>query len=164
MLSSLRVRTRARLKPSLKIGRLKLSSTLTTNDLSDVLYTSLDALRESSDAFPPLKSAVGGVMALWEMAKRAKHSKADARGLALGAQEILDVLVDAVPDDPSTITPAMLFSIQRFIDVLDDSTRAVESIALAGSFSRAMRHKRNEETLQDIKRRLNEAQAERSTC
>ncbi|KAJ7138947.1 hypothetical protein C8R46DRAFT_1136582 [Mycena filopes] len=155
-----KLRPRARLKTSLKIGRLKRSSTPTqTHNLSDVLWTSLRALQESSDAFPPLKSAVGGVMALWDVAQRAKHSKADARGLALRAQEILEVIADAVPD-PSTITPAMLLSIERFTILLDDSTHAVESIAFASSVSRVMHLNRNEQTLQHIQRRLDDAHAD----
>jgi hypothetical protein len=31
------------------------------------MWTSLWALKESSDAFPPLKSVTGGVAALWEI-------------------------------------------------------------------------------------------------
>ncbi|KAJ7177042.1 hypothetical protein C8R46DRAFT_1078036, partial [Mycena filopes] len=152
---------RARLKTSLKIGRVKRSSTPTTqaHNLSDVLWTSLLALQQSSDAFPPLKSAVGGVVALWDVAKRAKHSKADARGLALRAQEILGVIADAVPD-PSTITPALLLSIQRFTVLLDESTHSVESIVFASSVSRVIHLNRDEQTIQHIQRRLDDAHAD----
>ncbi|KAJ7176985.1 hypothetical protein C8R46DRAFT_47411 [Mycena filopes] len=128
------LRTRGRFKNSAKIGRLKLYSTPTANNLSDVLWNSLRVIRDSSDALPPLKSAAGGVMALWDVAKRAKHSKADARGLALRAQDIVKVIADAVPN-ATTITPAMLLSIERFTALLDESTHAVEAIALANSLT-----------------------------
>jgi hypothetical protein len=36
---------------------------------SDIALTSLTALSDSADAFPPLKSVVGGVLALWKTAE-----------------------------------------------------------------------------------------------
>jgi hypothetical protein len=50
-------------KPKLK------PSTGTGNTLLEGTWIALCALRDSADAFPPLKSAVGGVVALWEIAK-----------------------------------------------------------------------------------------------
>jgi hypothetical protein len=37
--------------------------------LVDASRTSLLALKESADAFPPLKAAVGGVLAVWDVAE-----------------------------------------------------------------------------------------------
>lgn len=37
--------------------------------LPDLLSTSLLALKESADPFPPLKGVVGGVLALWDIAE-----------------------------------------------------------------------------------------------
>jgi hypothetical protein len=93
------------------------------------------ALKESADTFPPLKSAVSGVVALFEIAEvggclhlaatpkhadiatrtpqRAKHAKSDAHAIALRTKEILDVVADAVPDG-SAIPAPMAQSIQRF--------------------------------------------------
>jgi hypothetical protein len=45
--------------------------------------------------------------------QRAKHSKADARDIALRTKEIVDIVADAVPD-PSAISSPMLRSIGRF--------------------------------------------------
>jgi hypothetical protein len=45
--------------------------------------------------------------------QRAKNSKSDARDIAHRTQEILDVVVDAVPD-PTVISAPMLQSIERF--------------------------------------------------
>jgi hypothetical protein len=57
---------RAKLKPpspdSTTISRLG-------GTFSDTMWTSLLALKESSAAFPPLSSAVGGVVAVWEIAE-----------------------------------------------------------------------------------------------
>ncbi|KAJ7055323.1 hypothetical protein C8F01DRAFT_1160178, partial [Mycena amicta] len=114
--------SRARLKPS--------------GALPDILWTSLTALRESSDAFPPLKSAVGGVVVLCNIAERAKHSKSDARDIALRTKKILDVVAEAVPD-PTAISPAMLKSIERFTLYYSQRYATVWSPSCAPAPSRA---------------------------
>jgi hypothetical protein len=59
--------SRAKRKPT------KSSDSRWDSALSDVLWTSTRALQESGDAFPPLKSAVGGVVALCEIAGVGKY-------------------------------------------------------------------------------------------
>ncbi|KAJ7936015.1 hypothetical protein B0H13DRAFT_2304088 [Mycena leptocephala] len=114
------------------------------------------ALKESADAFPPLKSAVGGVIVVWDIVERAKHSKADARAIALRTKEILDVIADVVPDG-SAIPPPMLQSIGRFTLLLDDIKFQMEAIVLTGGVSRIVRLNSNERSLQGIKARLDDA-------
>ncbi|KAJ7439646.1 hypothetical protein FB451DRAFT_1377819 [Mycena latifolia] len=100
--------------------------------LPDVLQTSLLALKQSADAFPPLKSAVGGVIAICDIAARAKHSKDDARDIAVRANDILNVVADAVPDI-TAISPPMKESIKRFTTLIDKIRRRLKSIALASA-------------------------------
>jgi hypothetical protein len=52
----------AKLKP-------KAAHNLLSGAHSDALRTALFALKESADGFPPLKSAVSGVIALWDIAE-----------------------------------------------------------------------------------------------
>ncbi|KAJ7234020.1 hypothetical protein B0H12DRAFT_1239169 [Mycena haematopus] len=80
---------------------------------SDVIWTSFIALKESADAFPPLKGAVSAVIALRDVAERSKHARADARDIADRTQVILDVVAEAIPDPTAVPTP-MLESIERF--------------------------------------------------
>ncbi|KAJ7918532.1 hypothetical protein B0H13DRAFT_2321279 [Mycena leptocephala] len=124
--------------------------------LPDVLWTSLRALNESSDAFPILKSAVGAVVSICDIAQRAKHSKSDACDIALRTKEILDVVADAVPD-PLAISPPMLQSIMRFTNLLDEIRPRLEAIALTTVILRVVYLNRNEHTLQDIKAQLDDA-------
>ena len=35
----------------------------------DIAWTSLTALQQSADGFPPLKSVVGGVLSVWDVAE-----------------------------------------------------------------------------------------------
>ncbi|KAJ7745332.1 hypothetical protein B0H16DRAFT_1558515 [Mycena metata] len=172
--------SRARLKHLPKGGRLKLPSSPKTKLLSDVLWTSMVALKESADAFPPLKSAVCGTMALWDIAKRAKHSKADACAIALRAQEILHLIADAVPD-ASAIPEPMLRSITRFTvydilplnksprltflrSLLDDIGCSMQLISDTPTVTRLMHLNRNEQMLQRIRTQLDEAQRDFDTA
>ncbi|KAJ7750787.1 hypothetical protein B0H16DRAFT_1549078 [Mycena metata] len=150
-------------------GRLKPNNTSTpkpshtSNAFADISRTSLLALRDSADAFPPLKSAASGVVALWDIADRAKHCKSEARAIALRAKEILEVIADAVPD-PSAIPDEMLLSIQRFTDLLDHIVSSIKSIAAAGGFSRVFHLNRNEEALLRIKSQLDNAYRDFNTA
>ncbi|KAF7347082.1 hypothetical protein MVEN_01462200 [Mycena venus] len=113
-------------------------------------------LSQSADAFPPLKSAVGGVLAVWDIAQRAKRCKSEARDIALRTKAILDVIADAVPD-PSAIPQPMLRSIERFTVLLEEIRCTMEAISLAGSKWRIAHLNRNERVLQGIRSRLDDA-------
>ncbi|KAF7350916.1 hypothetical protein MSAN_01653700 [Mycena sanguinolenta] len=147
-----RLPPRVKLKP-LSAPNQTPSSRSTDSTFSDVTWISLCALRDSADAFPPLKSAVSGVVALWEIAKRAKSSKTDGRDIALRAKEIVDVIADAVPDG-SDIPPPMLQSIVRFTVTLEEIRIRMTAIALTKGFSRLTHLRQNEETVRGIKARL----------
>ncbi|KAJ7889110.1 hypothetical protein B0H14DRAFT_2692344 [Mycena olivaceomarginata] len=121
--------------------------------LPDVMRTSLYALKESADACPQLKSAVSGVIAVWEIAD---HSKAEARDIALRTEEIIDVVADAIPD-PFAISPPMLQSIGRFAVLLDEIGRHLEAISGTNTVQRIVHLNRNERTLQRIKAQLDDA-------
>ncbi|KAJ7899875.1 hypothetical protein B0H13DRAFT_1883593 [Mycena leptocephala] len=139
----------------LKVLRSRMRASA-VSDVPDLLSTTLLALKESADAFPPLKSAVGGVLAVCNIAQRAKHAKSDARDVALRTQAILDVIADAVPD-ASAISAPMLQSIERFTVLLDEISCLMEEVALSSGISRVVHLNRNGRTLQDIKARLDDA-------
>ncbi|KAJ7362701.1 hypothetical protein DFH08DRAFT_950936 [Mycena albidolilacea] len=122
----------------------------------NLLSTSLHALKESAEAFPPLSSAVGGVLAVWEIAERAKHSKSAARDIALRTKDILDVIADAIPDG-SIISPSILIRIERFTLLLNEIRCSMEAITLSSGVSRVMHLNRNEQVLRGINLRLDEA-------
>ncbi|KAJ7138948.1 hypothetical protein C8R46DRAFT_1136584 [Mycena filopes] len=137
-------------------GRLKSGDPSPPNPFPDILRTSLLALRDSADAFPPLKSAVGGVVALWDIADGAKHCQSDARAIALRAKEILDVIADAVPD-ASAIPDPMLRSIQRFTGLLNEIAWSMGPITDSGGFSRILHLNHYDRALNNIKAQLDDA-------
>ncbi|KAJ7206153.1 hypothetical protein C8J57DRAFT_1484861 [Mycena rebaudengoi] len=131
----------------------------------DVLWTSLHAGRCRPTLLAPLKSVVGGAVAIWDIAEltsaqRAKRSRTEARDIALRTKEIVDLIADAVPD-PSEIPPSMLLSIDGFIlinsspsSALDEIRCGMEAIELSGSLSCLVHLNRHDRTIQGIKTRL----------
>ncbi|KAH9961047.1 hypothetical protein BC827DRAFT_1376429 [Russula dissimulans] len=59
------------------------------NGCTDTMRTSLELLSQTSDVFPPLKSAVGGVLALWDLVERVKDVEDEARALLQRANETI---------------------------------------------------------------------------
>ncbi|KAJ7206169.1 hypothetical protein C8J57DRAFT_1615023 [Mycena rebaudengoi] len=131
----------------------------------DVLWTSLHAGRCRPTLLAPLKSVVGGAVAIWDIAEltsaqRAKRSRTEARDIALRTKEIVDLIADAVPD-PSEIPPSMLLSIDGFTlinsspsSALDEIRCGMEAIELSGSLSCLVHLNRHDRTIQGIKTRL----------
>ncbi|KAJ7725784.1 hypothetical protein B0H16DRAFT_1593787 [Mycena metata] len=137
--------------PTVKV-KLKSSS----SRIADILSTSLIALKESADAFPVLKGAVGGALALWDIARRSKHSKKQARDIAHRAETVLGLITDAVPDG-SVIPPPMIRRIERFTDLLQEIHRLMMTMSLTNRVSRIMHLNRNESTLLNIRSQLDNA-------
>ncbi|KAJ7087448.1 hypothetical protein C8R44DRAFT_893158 [Mycena epipterygia] len=107
------------------------SQSTTPLALPDVLWTSILALKESSDAFAPLKSVVEDMSAIWDIAERAKHSKAAAEDIARRTKDIIDVIADAI-SDPALIPPVILRRIERFEVLLDEIKCSMERISFTG--------------------------------
>ncbi|KAJ6535991.1 hypothetical protein DFH09DRAFT_1179296, partial [Mycena vulgaris] len=148
----LRVPPRGKEKPPW----LKSLPQLASQTLPDVLSTSMHALKESADFNPLLKSTVGAALAVWDIAERAKRSKADARNIALRTEAILKVVADAVPVG-SKVPPPMVQSIERFTVQLDGVWRRMDKMALTSRFSRVIHLNSNEGVLSAIKAELDDA-------
>ncbi|KIM87723.1 hypothetical protein PILCRDRAFT_258860 [Piloderma croceum F 1598] len=78
---------------------------------------SLNALKESVDAFPPLKSAVGGVLHILELSRKVKTNKEECQKLSSRVQEMLDQIAVAVPD-VTCLSPELHARIDKFTRIL----------------------------------------------
>ncbi|KAN0103781.1 hypothetical protein V8E52_011638 [Russula decolorans] len=126
----------------------------------DDAQKSLRALQESADAFPNphLKSAVSGVSALWQTAKRVEQSKEEAQAWSERSLEVLETLAEAVGHDPFDIPPLMLRDIRRFEKLLLEIRTAVEPPMEQGWTSRLFRSNRHGNGFNDFDKRLSELQ------
>jgi len=129
----------------LRFGRKKLKRQHATS----ASFLALTALKESSDTFPPLKSAVAGVIHIWELYRKVKSNRKECLKLAFRLQEILDKIADATPD-ASQIPPDLLDRIERFTRTLDDIGVFMETLCHRHALTRLVRHKEDEAMLCDF--------------
>ncbi|KAG6864635.1 hypothetical protein C0991_008167, partial [Blastosporella zonata] len=126
-----------------------------SSDAADVSKTILDALQQSSDAFPPLKSVACAVSTIWDISVRVKSSKKEAKAVSKRCIKILEVLADSVPD-PSSIPPEMLSSIEQFERLLNHITDVLRSLEKPTLLKSLIYLNRTESTLQAMQRQLDE--------
>ncbi|KAF7986794.1 hypothetical protein HWV62_20414 [Athelia sp. TMB] len=115
----------------------------------------LAALKESADAFPPLKSAVAGVLCIVELADAAKANKKESRQLALRAKNILDAIADAV-QDPHCLDPDLQCRIHRFTSLLDELITHMRDCSTQTLPCRLLHHRSDKESIDSFSRRLDE--------
>ncbi|KAJ7760830.1 hypothetical protein DFH07DRAFT_957354 [Mycena maculata] len=133
--------------------RIKLIS---ANTFADVLRTSILALEDSAGAFPPLQSTVTAVVALWDIAQRAKHSKSAALKIVQRTYQIYSAIRQAVPKD-AAIPSSLQRSIQDFEFLLHEIRCEMTRIVETGFLRRVARLNRNARTLQEFADRLDAA-------
>ncbi|KAJ6522791.1 hypothetical protein DFH09DRAFT_1421460 [Mycena vulgaris] len=125
---------------------------------SDSIRASLHLLRDSADVFPPLKSAVGGVLAVWDLADRVSTSDDNAQALAWRAVGILDAIYNAVGGaDSGSVSPGMLQEILKFEQLLREISAAMKGQLKAGRFRRVLHLRRHESQLAGFTSRLDAA-------
>lgn len=139
----------------------KSSSTATSSEQTNEQSTSpfavaligLTALKESADAFPPLKSTVSGILHIIELSQKVKSNKENCQKLAWRVQEILDKIAVAVPD--ATCIPSDLtLRIDEFTRTLGEIELFMESLCRVKVFKRCLRHKEREDTFLEFNQRL----------
>jgi len=116
----------------------------------------LNLVKESTDVFPPLKSAVGGVLAVWDLADRVSEFDENAKALARRAVGIFDVIYTAV-GGASAISPGMLQDILKFEELLREISTAMEALLELGPFRRVLYLRKHESQLARFASRLDAA-------
>ncbi|KAJ6481331.1 hypothetical protein C8R47DRAFT_595680 [Mycena vitilis] len=134
-------------------GRLKPRGANISAEYLDLMWTSLIALKTSSDAFPPLKGVVGATVSILEISQRITHSRKDAHELAKRAVELLELLADIISDRGS-IPDQMLTSIVRFECILEEIQTEMTQLMNRGRMWRLGHLNRSESTLRKFNRRL----------
>ncbi|THU84620.1 hypothetical protein K435DRAFT_870091 [Dendrothele bispora CBS 962.96] len=102
--------------------------------IADILTTTLRVIDRASDAFPPLKSAVGGALALKDVTQGAKASKTRAQQLE---REIFDILKNVSSDS----------DISTDLQSLREKLPLLDVICKQPSYKRFFNLNRNQEIL-----------------
>jgi hypothetical protein len=124
--------------------------------ISPAVMIALTALKESSDAFPPLKSVVAGVLHIVDLSQKVKSNKEECQKLASRVQEMLDKIAVAVPD-ATCISYDLLVRVNEFARTLADIECFMKSLCRLGVVRRLLHHKEHEALIVEFNRRLDEA-------
>ncbi|KAJ7929741.1 hypothetical protein B0H13DRAFT_1963768 [Mycena leptocephala] len=124
----------------------------------DTIRTSLEIVQQSADACPPLKSVVGAVTALCDLADasrplRIAASDSNAEALTWRAFTILETLHNAI-DLNKPAPPHLLRSIEQFEQLLIEIRTAMEVVANENRILHVLRLRRNESKLAKFTARL----------
>ncbi|KAF8208113.1 hypothetical protein K438DRAFT_315317 [Mycena galopus ATCC 62051] len=122
----------------------------------DAVHTSLELLNDSADACGPLKSAVGGVVALWNLVHRVGECNDNAETLAWRSFTILDTLYQSI--DPNEEIPSgLLNQILQFEQLIEEIRVAMEAITKKNRLHRVLHLRRSEAQLAKFTCRLDSA-------
>jgi len=130
------------------------------NGCTDTTRTSLELLSQTSDVFPPLKSAVGGVLALWDLVERVKDVEDEARALLQRANETILLVSELSKLKSHSHAPALQETIDKFERAVDEIRRALEPWATQKWISRMVRSKRHGATLTALQKKLDQVYQE----
>ncbi|VDB96228.1 unnamed protein product [Peniophora sp. CBMAI 1063] len=123
----------------------------------DVLLLTLDALSESSDVFPPLKSVVGGLRFFVVRAETMSDNKEQVRAIYAQIDAFAASLEDTVPD-ATALSPAHKAAIQALAQHMSAIHTNLGTMAVQRSPALGfLRAKRDSAQLQDLAKRLDQA-------
>ncbi|KAF8510704.1 hypothetical protein JB92DRAFT_429976 [Gautieria morchelliformis] len=126
------------------------------SSLPAAVMETLRALRDSSDAFPPLKSVTGGLLHLIELSETVKGNREGCHALAMRAREILLVLDDVVPN-PTKIPPEVLDRISDFTRSLEPIEEYMKSLQRRKWLNRVIHHRKDQDKITELKQNLDRA-------
>jgi len=119
----------------------------------DAIRTLLELVEQSADVCPPLKSAVGAVGGLCNLADRLAASDANADALGLRVFTILKTIHNSI-DLEKPVPQDLLHSIVQFEQLLIEIQTAMEVLAKENHFLHVLRLRRNESQLVKFTARL----------
>ncbi|KAI0026735.1 hypothetical protein K488DRAFT_91964 [Vararia minispora EC-137] len=123
----------------------------------DIVLVGLEALKESADAFPPLKAAVGGLVFFVQLSSQMSSNRAEMRGVYERIEEIEDSLIRAVPDINS-LSPAQASAIEAFDIAVQRICADMELLAKQTKFVRFIRARKHGDALAGFMGRLSAAE------
>ncbi|KAJ7196316.1 hypothetical protein B0H12DRAFT_1082042 [Mycena haematopus] len=146
----------ATLPASKRKRRKELEETPTALLTWDAVRTSLELVNGSADACPPLKSVVGAVVALCNLAERIAACDENAEMLAWRSVAIIDTIYNSI--DPNDAIPThFLDGFLQFEQLVNEIRTAMEAITKKKRFLRVLHLRRSESELDKFTKRLDSA-------
>ncbi|VDC06690.1 unnamed protein product [Peniophora sp. CBMAI 1063] len=124
----------------------------------DILLLSLEGLAQSADAFPPLKSVVGGLLFIMTQVDAVSSNKEQVREIYTQIDVFAASLVRAVPD-VTMLSPITQDAIRVLAEDMQAVHQDMEGLARQRVLVRFIRAKRHSSELQNLLKRLDQADA-----
>ncbi|VDB96266.1 unnamed protein product [Peniophora sp. CBMAI 1063] len=138
-------------------GRTRAGSKRIVKDtVKDALILGLEALAQSADVFPPLKSVVGGLLFFATQVERVSGNEAQIGETYAEIDAIAASLVRAIPD-ATVLSPALEAAIRAFAQDVKAVCTEMDAIARQRLVKRFLCAKRHSAQLQILMQRLNHA-------
>ncbi|KZV62028.1 hypothetical protein PENSPDRAFT_758998 [Peniophora sp. CONT] len=122
----------------------------------DALLLVLEALVQSADAFPPLKSVVGGLLFFVTQVEMVSSNKEDVQRIYAQIDAMAASLVAAIPD-ATELSPAAKHAIRALADDVQAVCVDMRTIARQRRLVRFLRAKRNRAQLQGLLKQLEDS-------
>ncbi|KZV70158.1 hypothetical protein PENSPDRAFT_685794 [Peniophora sp. CONT] len=119
----------------------------------DALFFSLEALAQSADAFPPLKSAVCGLLFFASQVELVSGNKAQISDIYAQIDAFAESLVRAIPD-ATALSPALEAAIEALANDVKAVCSDIKAIERPRWYIQFLRAKQNSAELQGLARRL----------
>ncbi|KAI0031807.1 hypothetical protein K488DRAFT_86486 [Vararia minispora EC-137] len=123
----------------------------------DVLIITLEALRESADSLPPLRSALSTLLFLTDLSTKMSLNKDDLGRLYTRVDEVAASMEHALPDIES-LAPSQIAAIASFDEELRRICSDMSRVQSQSRFACFVRAQKNTGDLVDFERRLNAAE------
>ncbi|KAJ7450338.1 hypothetical protein FB451DRAFT_1285739 [Mycena latifolia] len=124
----------------------------------DAVRTTLELAHESADVFPPLKSALGAVVAVCNLADRVAAFDTDSETLAWRCIAMLDTIYTSIEGtSPDALPPDMLHNIVQFEQLLTEIQNTMEKCLQKCRLRRVLHLRRHESQLAKFTSKLDSA-------
>ncbi|KAJ7709230.1 hypothetical protein B0H16DRAFT_1745993 [Mycena metata] len=132
-------------------------STRLTSDAFAAARVALNAIQASTDAFPPLKSAVSAVIVVLELSEKAKSNKKGCEHIAKRSAQLVQDIWRQTKDFDVALPAAVKESIVHIKKLFKEIKKFFEELIKENLWERLARQDRNKSQIDEYGRLLDEA-------
>ncbi|KAJ7268213.1 hypothetical protein B0H12DRAFT_97007 [Mycena haematopus] len=138
-------------------------STRITSDAFAATTVTLKAIQASTDAFPPLKSAVSAVLVVLELSEKIKSNKKGCEHIAKRSAQLVQDIWGQTKDFDAAIPAEVKESIVQIKKLVEEIKEFLEELRQENLFERLARQDRNKSKVDEYTRLLDEATSDFNT-
>ncbi|KAJ7716543.1 hypothetical protein B0H16DRAFT_456851 [Mycena metata] len=135
----------------------RISSTRITSDALAATKLTLKAVQASTDAFPPLKSAVSAVIVVLEMSEKVKSNKKECKRIAERSDQLVRDILRQTKDFDVALPAEVEESVDQIEKLFEEIKEFFKGLKEENFWKRLARQDRNKSQVEEYRRLLDEA-------